>query len=115
MLTCMTSSLGRSCYPRGLEGALQSAVAHAHFRGHPSGTSSCRFAAEVRYGEALASSRLSFKCSVIPREARDSIGESCREVAPILDRTLHDLARREDALVGTANRLEIDRDPMSLL
>jgi primosomal protein N' (replication factor Y) len=37
------------------------------------------------------------------------------EVAPILDRTLHDLARREDALVGTANRLEIDRDPMSLL
>jgi primosomal protein N' (replication factor Y) len=37
------------------------------------------------------------------------------EVAGVLDRTLHDLARREDALLGSANRLEIDRDPMNLL
>jgi primosomal protein N' (replication factor Y) len=32
-----------------------------------------------------------------------------------LDRALRDLARREEELVGTSNRLEIDRDPMSLL
>jgi primosomal protein N' (replication factor Y) len=33
----------------------------------------------------------------------------------LLDRALWDLARREDALVGSANRLEIDRDPLGLL
>jgi primosomal protein N' (replication factor Y) len=37
------------------------------------------------------------------------------ETAALLDRALHDVARREEALVGSANRLEIDRDPMNLL
>jgi primosomal protein N' (replication factor Y) len=32
-----------------------------------------------------------------------------------LDRALWDLVRREEKLVGTSNRLEIDRDPMNLL
>jgi len=32
-----------------------------------------------------------------------------------LDRALRDLARREEELVGASNRLEIDRDPLSLL
>ena len=32
-----------------------------------------------------------------------------------LDRALRDLARREEELVGGSNRLEIDRDPLSLL
>jgi primosomal protein N' (replication factor Y) len=37
------------------------------------------------------------------------------ETPPPLERALRDLARREEELVGGANRLEIDRDPMSLL
>jgi primosomal protein N' (replication factor Y) len=32
-----------------------------------------------------------------------------------LDRILRELARREEELVGGSNRLEIDRDPLSLL
>ena len=37
------------------------------------------------------------------------------EAPQLLDRALWDLARREDELVGAANRLEIDRDPLGLL
>jgi primosomal protein N' (replication factor Y) len=37
------------------------------------------------------------------------------ETPPPLDRALRDLARSEEELVGRSNRLEIDRDPMSLL
>jgi primosomal protein N' (replication factor Y) len=37
------------------------------------------------------------------------------ETPPPLDRALRDLARRKEELVGSANRLEIDRDPLSLL
>ena len=37
------------------------------------------------------------------------------ETPPPLDRALRDLARREEELVGPSNRLEIDRDPLSLL
>ncbi|MDX1624616.1 MAG: primosomal protein N', partial [Gemmatimonadota bacterium] len=33
----------------------------------------------------------------------------------VLGRTLWELAREEEALVGTGNRLEIDRDPLDLL
>ncbi len=47
-----------------------------------------------RKGQALASSRLSFNCSVIPREARDHIHESCRIVAEILGEDPDDLERR---------------------
>jgi hypothetical protein len=35
--------------------------------------------------------------------------------APVLDDALWDLARREEALLASADRLEIDRDPLSLL
>jgi len=37
------------------------------------------------------------------------------EAPPPLDRALWDLARREDELAGSTNRLEIDRDPLGLL
>jgi primosomal protein N' (replication factor Y) len=35
--------------------------------------------------------------------------------APVLDDALWDLARREETLLASADRLEIDRDPLSLL
>jgi penicillin-binding protein 2 len=47
-----------------------------------------------RNGEALATSRLSFNCSVIPREARGTIEASCRAVAPILGEDAETLLSR---------------------
>src|SRR3989338_11473608 len=47
-----------------------------------------------RNNELLASSRLSFNCSVIPREAKRRIRESCQIVAKILDLGPDDLEKR---------------------
>ena len=47
-----------------------------------------------RKNESLASSRLSFNCSVIPREARKRIHESCQLVAELLGQDSEDLEKQ---------------------
>ncbi len=47
-----------------------------------------------RNGAPLAVSRLSFNCSVIPREAKWTIAKSCRVIAPILGVSTEELEKR---------------------
>jgi penicillin-binding protein 2 len=67
-----------------------------------------------RRGQVMASSRLSFNCSVVPREARKTIAQSCRVVAEILGedpKTLEERYHKRKPGVFNTVLLAEDLDP----
>lgn len=64
-----------------------------------------------RHGRALASNRLSFNCSAVPQEARDTIARSCGILGPLLDEPPEELEKRfERGKAGRFNTIVLAED-----